>query len=450
MESPPQTPLEEQIRNRLGEEPGAALRALLADAEPVELANAFYHFSLAEQRMLLGLMAPQQGADVLVELDESTLEQLLEELPDGRVADYIERMEPDDGADTLDLLPLEHQGPVLAALGPETRERLILLLTYGPDTAGGLMDPDVVQVRASQSVREAIEEIRRYVQRVGLDEFYSIFVVDDQHRLVGVVPNWKMLLAEPSEKTEALMESDPISVQANVDQEEVSRLVWDHDLVTLPVVDAQRRLIGRITIDDVVDVIQEEFSEDMGILSGTGTEEVREASLLQSLRDRAPWLVIALCGEMVSALILQSRMDFLGSVPQLAMFIPVIMAMGGNTGVQSSSLVIRGLATGEIRLSHFWRRLLREFTVAVSIGGSFAGVLILGSLALTGHAGMGLAVGLATLSTITLASTAGMVIPMFLRRLGMDPALATGPFLTTMNDVMGILVYLSIAYIILQ
>ena len=449
MDTPPQTPLEEQIRGLLGEEPGPALRGLLADCEPVELADALYHFSAADQQRLLGQMEPQQAADVLAELDEPTLEQLLDELGDGHVAGYIERMEPDDGADTLSLLPPERQEPVLAALSGPTRERLTNLLTYGPETAGGIMDPDVVQVRASHSVREAVEDVRAYVKRVGLDEFFSIFVVDDQRRLVGVVPNWKMLLAQGDEKVHSLMEPDPISVQANVDQEEVSRLVWDHDLVTLPVVDAHQRLIGRVTVDDVVDVIQEEFSEDLGILSGTGAEEVREASLVQSMKDRAPWLVIALCGEMVSALILQSRVDFLGSVPQLAMFIPVIMAMGGNTGVQSASLVIRGLATGEVRLSHFWRRLVREFFVALSIGLSFAIILVLGSLVLTGHVTMGLAVGLATLSTITLASTAGMVIPMLLRRMGMDPALATGPFLTTMNDVMGILVYLSIAYAIL-
>ncbi|HKJ92121.1 MAG TPA: magnesium transporter, partial [Longimicrobiales bacterium] len=354
-----------------------------------------------------------------------------------------------DGADTLDLLPLERHASVLAALSAQTREALTVLLTYGPETAGGLMDPDVVQVRTRQTVREAIADIRGYVERVHLDDFFAIFVVDDQRRLVGVVPNSRMLLAEGDETVEALMEPDPISVEAHLDQEDVSRLVWDHDLVTIPVVDVHRRLIGRITVDDVVDVIQEEHSEDLGRLTGTGAEEVREVSLVQSVRDRAPWLLIALGGEMISALILDWRVDFLGSLPQLAMFIPVIMAMGGNTGVQSASLVIRGLATGEVRLSHFRRRLAREFVVALSIGLAFAMILIVGGVTLTGHLEMGLAVGLATLCTITMASTAGMIIPMVLRRLGLDPALATGPFLTTMNDVLGILVYLSIAYAIL-
>jgi magnesium transporter len=449
MEAPPQTPLEQQIRNLLQEEPGAALRNLLAAAEPVEIADAFYEFSVPEQQMLLGLMSAQQAADTLAELAEPDLDALLGELPDARVAAYVELMEPDDGADLVDTLPLERQPAVMEALSPPTRERLTALLAYGPETAGGIMDPDVVQVRAAQTVREAIAEIRRYVEHVGLDEFFVIFAVDPLRRLVGVVPNWRMLLAHGDEQVSALMEPDPVSVQATVDQEDVARIFWDRDLVTLPVVDAHRRLIGRITVDDVVDVLQEEFSEDLGRLSGTGGEEVRPVSLLQSIRDRAPWLLIALGGEMISALILQQRTDFLAAIPQLAMFIPVIMAMGGNTGVQSASLVIRGLATGEVRLSDFWRRLLREFLVALSIGAGFAMILVLGSLLLTGHVGMGLAVGLATMSTITLASTAGMVIPMVLRRLGLDPALATGPFLTTMNDVMGILVYLSIAYAIL-
>lgn len=441
--------LELQIQALLGEEPGLRLRALLAESESVALADALYHFSTPERLMLLGLMDAQQAADVLVELDEPTQAQLLGELTVERAAAYIELMEPDDGADLLDLLPLERQGPVIAGLDAETRQRLTMLLAYGPDTAGGLMDPDVVQVRSSHTVREAIEEIRRYVERVELDDFFSIFVVDDQRRLVGVVPNWKMLLATSGEQVSTLMLPDPISVPAQMDQEEVARLVLDHDLVSVPVVDSHRRLLGRITVDDVADVIQEELHEDLGRIAGTGGEEVREVSLLQSLRDRAPWLLIALGGEMISALILQRHVDFLGSVPQLAMFIPVIMAMGGNTGVQSASLVIRGLATGEVRLSHFWYRLAREFTVAVSLGVSFATILIMGSLLLTGHLGMGLAVGLATLATITLSSTAGMIIPMVLRRIGFDPALATGPFLTTMNDVMGILVYLSIAYLIL-
>ena len=227
------------------------------------------------------------------------------------------------------------------------------------------------------------------------------------------------------------------------------RLVRDHDLVTIPVVDGSHRLIGRITVDDIVDVIQEEHTEDLARLTGTGAEDVREVSIAQTLRDRAPWLFIALGGQFLAAMIMRSKQAYLVEIPQLAFFIPAVMAMGGNTGVQSASLVIRGLATGELRLSHFRRRLKREFLVALSIGSVFAVILIGGGFVLTGWWALGLVVGLATLVTITVASTGGMVIPMVLRRLGKDPALATGPFLTTLNDVFGIAVYLLLAYFFL-
>lgn len=441
--------LEQQIRALISEEPGERLRALLEGTEPVVIADVYYQFSVAEQQMLLGVMGRERAADVLIELDEPVLEQLTARLPPKRLAAYIELMEPDDGADVLEIMEPAAADRVLEALAPVAREHIRVLLTYGAETAGGIMDPDVVQIRASQTVAQAIAEIRRYVQRVELDDFFSVFVIDEGRRLVGVVPNWKMLLAEGSERVQDLMIPDPIRVQAHTDQEEVAHLVRDHDLVTIPVVNTHVQLIGRITVDDIVDVIEEEHHEDIGQLTGTGGEGVREISLVQTLRDRAPWLFIALAGQLLAAVIMRFRQDFLITLPQLALFIPAIMAMGGNTGIQSASLVIRGLATGEVRLSHFWRRLLREFLVAACIGVVFAAILILGSVLLTGHFSLGVVVGLTTLATITIASTAGLVIPFVLSRLDLDPALATGPFLTTMNDVVGISVYLLAAYLIL-
>jgi len=324
-----------------------------------------------------------------------------------------------------------------------------LLLTYEQDSAGGLMDPDIVQVRQEQTVARAMEDIRAYVQKVNMDDFFAVFAVNYRRQLVGAVPTWKLLLAGPDQRISEIMIPDPVSVEAHLDQEEVSRLVRDHNLVTVPVVNAHRQLIGRITVDDVVDVIEEEHHEDLGRLTGTMDERARGGSLLQTLRDRMPWLLIALVGEFFSALIMQRQQGYLDALPQLAFFIPVIMAMGGNTGMQSSALVIRGLATGDVHQAHFWRRLGRELMVALTIGLCFGGILVLGGMLLTGQPRLGLAVGLATMATITLATTAGMVIPMVLGRLGRDPALATGPFLTTMNDVLGIGIYLTIAWAIL-
>ena len=285
--------------------------------------------------------------------------------------------------------------------------------------------------------------------RVGWEDLWWLVGVDTDRRVVGVVPNWKMLLAAPARKVGEIMSPDPVSVEAELDQEEVSMLVRDHDLVTIPVVDGSHRLIGRITVDDIVDVIQEEHTEDLARLTGTGAEDVREVSIAQTLRDRAPWLFIALGGQFLAAMIMRSKQAYLVEIPQLAFFIPAVMAMGGNTGVQSASLVLRGLATGAVRLSHFLRRLKREFLVAWSVGSVSACIFRGGGFVLPGWWALGLVVGLATLVTITVASTGGMVIPMVLRRLGKDPALATGPFLTTLNDVIGIAVYLLLAYFFL-
>ena len=441
--------LEDRIRALLGEEPGAPLRQLLERSEPVNIAAAFFNLSVNEQQRVLGGMEPNRAAAVLVELDDLCLERLVDHVPPDRIALYVALMEPDDAADVVGALEKSPAQAIMEALPDRRRGEIDLLLIHEPETAGGIMDPDVVEVRQTQTVAKAIEEIRSYVAKVGLDDFFSVFVVDEKHRLVGVVPNWKMMLADPAQKVRDIMIHDPVSVEAAMDQEEVSLLVRDHDLVSIPVVDVQHHLIGRITVDDIVDVIQEEHTEDLAHLSGTGAEDVREVSIAQTLRDRAPWLFIALAGQFVAAMIMREKQEYLVEIPQLAFFIPAVMAMGGNTGVQSASLVIRGLATGEVRLSHFRRRLKREFLVALSIGAVFGVILVGGGFVLTGLWALGMVVGLATLITITVASTGGMVIPMVLRRLGMDPALATGPFLTTLNDVFGIAMYLFIAYVFL-
>jgi magnesium transporter len=441
--------LEDKIRTLIREEPGEHMRELLREAEAVELADVFFGFSLAEQQMLLGLMPPEQAAQVITELDAPTLELLVVNLPPHSLAAYVALMEPDDGADVVGLLPPGASKRVLEMLSREERDGIARLMAYEPESAGGIMDPDVVRVKTRQTVAEAVTSIKAYVEQVGLDDFFSVFVVDDRSRLVGVVPNWKMLLAGGDARIGDIMEEDPVSVEAHLDQEEVTRLVRDRDLVTVPVVNAQGQLIGRITVDDIVDVMEEEHHEDLGRLTGTGDEAVRAVSIVQTLRDRTPWLFIAMAGQLLAAGIMRIREDILITIPQLALFIPAVMAMGGNTGVQSASLVIRGLATGEVRLSHFWRRLAREIAVAVCIGIVFAFILVWGGYLLTGNFRLGLAVGLSTLTTITISSTAGLVIPMVLRRAGLDPALATGPFLTTMNDVLGIMVYLLTAYLLL-
>ncbi len=438
-----------QIRALLERGAEPELRGLLARVDPIAAAAGFYDFSRAEQQRLLGLMPAGSAALVVRELDPSAAEGLLAELEPERLAGWVERMEPDDAAGLIGTMEPGKAEVLLRLLEPRARAGISLLLTYPDDTAGRIMDPDVARIRENQTVAEAVAEVRRYVDSVQLNDFFALFVVTGDGSLVGSVPNWKMLLAQPEQYIREIMDYDLVAVEAHTDQEEISRLVRERDLVTVPVVDGNNRLIGRITHDDIVDVIDEEHGEDLGQLAGTGSEEIRELSLFQTIRLRFPWLFVALVGEFLLAVFMRDKQAFLAALPQLAFFFPLIMAVGGTSGVQSSSLVIRGLATGEVDASHFWRRLLREFLVALSIGAIFGAVMILGGAGITGELLMGLTVGLATMAGVMLATALGAALPILLKQLRFDPALAAGPFITTLNDILGILVFLGIAYLIL-
>ncbi|MCZ6532442.1 MAG: magnesium transporter [SAR324 cluster bacterium] len=441
--------LQDRIRPLLHSGTPAKLKSLLRRTDPVDMAAAFFEFPLEEQLALMGMMPKDRAAAVLCELDHPAAQTLLLELDLSELARLIPSMEPDDAADIVGMMEKGRADELLARLPRLARDTINYLLSYDEESAGGLMDPDVVRVGEHLTVKAAIEEVRRYVERVRLDEFFSFYVVTSDGTLVGTVPNWKMLLAKPQQKISEIMDPAVVAVEASLDQEVISRLVRDHDLVSVPVVDEQHHLIGRITHDDIVDVIDEEHEEDLGRLTGTMGEEVREHSLWHTIRLRFPWLFVALVGEFLLALFMKYTENFLLATPQLAFFFPLIMAMGGTSGIQSSSLVIRGLATGEIALTHWRRRVMREFVVALAIGLLFAILLIAAGSGMTGDPMLAIAVGLATMAGILLAATGGTAIPIALSSLGFDPALATGPFITTLNDIVGILVYLGIAYLLM-
>jgi magnesium transporter len=441
--------LTDEIRALLQDDGEQALRDLLAKAAVIEVADALYNFGRPEQLSLLRLMVSETAAEVFCELDPPVMEGMLAEIELDYLKELVDFMEPDDAADLVGMMEQERAEALLALLDPAAREDISFLLTYPGDTAGGIMDPDVVRIRANQTVGEAVAEARRYVDRVQLDDFFSLYVVKQDGSLVGTVPNWRMLLAQPEQYIHEIMDYDFVSVEAYMDQEDISRLVRDRDLVSVPVVDEENHLIGRITHDDIVDVIHEEHEEDLGHLAGTRSEDIRELSLFQTIRLRFPWLFAALVGEFLLAMFMHDRQALLIALPQLAFFFPLIMAVGGTSGVQSASLVIRGLATGEVLVSHLWRRLLREFLVSLNIGALFALVLILGGRGMTGDWWLGVTVGLATMAGVLLAATLGTALPIVLKMAKLDPALTTGPLITTLNDILGILVYLGIAYLIL-
>lgn len=414
---------------------------IIADLHPADIADIMSHLNEEERRAIFDLLPPEIATRVLVEVDEHVKEDVLEEMESTRIAEMVREMDSDDAADLVSGLPVEQASEVLDRMKAEESEEIQELLLYPEDTAGGIMAKEYVAVNLNSTVQEAIDEIRDKHHEV--EDLFHCFVVDDFGTLVGMVSLRSIILAKPGTKVRDLMDQDVVSIHSQMDQEEVARLFKKYDIVVAPVVNKRHKLIGRITIDDIVDVIGEELDEDLGRIAGTGEEAVLEDSILQISRARLPWLILSFIGEVISAFILSSFSFTMERIIASAFFIPVVMAMGGGSGQQSSIIVVRGLATGDISFGDTGHRLLKEIRVALLNGFALA-LLILIIISLWQNDYYFGAVLAGTLIVVVLnASIIGAVVPILFRKLNVDPALATGPFIATFNDVVGLLIYFS-------
>jgi len=429
----------EDIRDLIKREQTNFVLNIIADLHPADISEIMNHLDNEERRAIFNLLPSEMASDVLAELDENVKEDVLEGMNSQRIADMVNEMDSDDAADLVSELPTDQASEVLEKIEAEDSEEIQELLLYPEDTAGGIMAKEYVAVNANCTVSEAIEEIRKNYQDI--EDVYHVYVVDDFGTLVGMISLRDLILANPDTRIREIMKEDIITIDSDMDQEEVARLFKKYDLVSAPVVNKRHKLIGRITIDDVVDVIDEEIEEDLGRIAGTGEEEVLEDSVLQISRARLPWLVLSFMGEILSAFIIKS---FEGTIQQIiasTFFIPLVMAMGGSSGQQSSIIVVRGLGTGEISLKDTGRRLRRELLVAL-LNGFVLAVLIFSIIALWNQDYLfgGLLSGTLIIIIIN-ASIFGAVIPLFFKKINVDPALATGPFVATFNDVVGMIIY---------
>ncbi|MFQ5768997.1 MAG: magnesium transporter, partial [bacterium] len=337
---------------------------------------------------------------------------------------------------------------VLKSIDKEDSEEVKELLRHEEDTAGGIMALEFVSVSEDDTIDEAIKEIRAKAKEVG--EVYNVYVVNNTGKLVGVLPLKKLILAKPNEKVKNIMNKDVISVPTNMDQEEVANIFRRYNLVSVPVVDNLGKLVGRITVDDVVDVMEEEASEDIQKMAGlTDEEELHETSAFKISMVRLPWLLIAFVGEMVSAFVLHNFEASLNQIFIAALFIPLMMAMGGNSGIQAATIVVRGLALGELNPADTLKRLKKEFRVSF-LNGTICGILLFGVVSVFGEPRFGIVLGFTMLVVILNASFVGASIPLVLKRVGIDPAIATGPFITTSNDIVGLFIYLGLTSLALQ
>jgi magnesium transporter len=424
------------------------LRAIMLGAHPADIADLLAHMDGVQRRYLFEALDRRTAADAILEVDESTRHELIETWDDSQLAGLIREMNSDDAADFISELSPEIANKILKQIEPQESAEVRQLLAHEEDTAGGIMALELVAVAQDRTVEDAINEIRKKADEI--DTINHVYVVDDNRRLVGTIHLKQLILAEPYTPLREVMNRDVISVQVGTDQEEVAKLARKYDLLSMPVIDAQGRLAGRITYDDIVDVMQEEAVEDIshmaGIASHGDIRDSHESSVLRTARVRLPWLVIGLFGGIVAAWIL----SFFGghlqkNIVVLMFFVPVVMAMGGNAGIQSSTIVVHGLATGSIGLSDMLQRLLREMRVAF-LNGLLCGLLLLLIIAVVWREPeYGFLVGASLLIVMFVAAIVGASVPLLLKRYNVDPAIATGPFITISNDILGLFIYMGIS-----
>ncbi|MEM6785602.1 MAG: magnesium transporter [Bacteroidota bacterium] len=441
--------LVENVRALIEAGQEAMVQTLAVDLHPADLAQLMSHLPPEQSQTLLGWLPTERGGLVLPELESAYRADLLDEVPTADLVALIDEIDTDDAADVIADLPDEISARVLPQL--EDRAEVEHLLGYDEETAGGLMEVDYVVVEEDATVAEATEAVRACAEEV--DQVYAVYVVDGAQRLQGIVPLKRLLLAREARPVRDLMITDIVTTEPDEDQEEVARLMERYDLIVLPVVSPEGVLLGRITIDDIVDVIRDEAEEDLQRASGIAGDEELSASVLQITRGRLGWLLLGLVGAFLSGLVIKGFEGSLERATVLAVFIPVVMAMAGNAGIQSAAIAVQGLASGDLWGSDLLRRLGKELIVATLNGLVLATVLGIAVLVLPGFAeGAGTAlaatVALSLLLVVIIATGIGATVPLLLARVGIDPALAMGPFITVSNDILGLAVYFAIASVL--
>ena len=422
------------------------LERMVNKMHPADVANVLHHLHTPQEKRTVFELIKVEGnkAQVLAEMDEGDVTEILADVSSAEIATLIRNLPDDDQAYILTSLPEERSQEVLRLMKPEESAEVKDLLKYEPQTAGAIMTGEYFALPANTTAGEAI----RKLQQGEPENVFYVYVTDKEEKLIGVLSLRQLLQVAPDRTLGSMITKDVISVTPDTDQEEVAKQVARYNLLAIPVVEKDGKLVGIITVDDIVDVMREEATEDMLKMSGTKIEEeetIMTSSILNAVRMRAPWLVTNLFGSMISGLILWFFRFTIQEVVAIVTFIPVIAAMGGNVGLQSSTLVIRGLATGRIELSDVRKVFLRELTIGLLIG-LLCGVVGL-AVASVMHINLtlGLVVGVAMLCALVVSTTTATITPVVLQRYGIDPAIAAGPFVTTANDITGCAIYLSLA-----
>ncbi|MBI2619631.1 MAG: magnesium transporter, partial [Ignavibacteriales bacterium] len=413
-----------------------------------DIAHIMNRLESTEAEYVFSLLPTSVASEVLLDLDDDHRQHLLKTLPPARLTELVDAMDSDDAADIVGALSADRAEGVLGTIDVEDSSHVEELLRYDESTAGGIMAKEMAVVHPRDTVKKAIQVVRRMAKEH--KNIYMVFVVEDHGILVGNVPIQELLLHAPNKRIQKLMNEDIPSVTTDVDQEEVAQVFKKYDVVSLPVTDKAGKLLGRITVDDIVDVLEEEHVEDVARMVGSDADELARRSPAQIAWLRLPWVMLTLGLEMVAAFVVHRFDETLSRVILLASFMPIISAISGNTGLQSAAMVVRGLATGHVDPRRWWHPVSRQLQTTLIIGGVCGIVLAAVAGYWHGTTVFGLVVGISMFIAINISGFVGTATPMVSKSLGFDPAITAGPFETAFQDVVGISIFLSIATLLIQ
>lgn len=433
----------------LNEREDAFIKESLEGVNPADITSLLDEFNAEECKYVFDLLPVEVDAAILNGLDEDEREKFIEHFTPDELAGYLEWLDSDDGADILYQMPLKRREEVIRLIENEEKAGHILdLLRYDEDVAGGLMAKELIKANVNWTVQQCIEEIRKQAENV--QKIYSVYVVDDKDKFLGRVSLKRIILADDKVKIGDLYDTDIISVETSMDEVEVATIMEKYDLEAVPVLNARGKLVGRITIDDIVDVIKELADEERQIMAGISADVEEDDTVWKLSKARLPWLTIGMAGGLLGAQFMGLFKGDIAIIPALAFFIPLITATGGNVGIQSSSIVVQSLANPNVFAERLWRRMVKVLFVAV-VNGVILALMVFGAVILVNRdQSLALTVSSALFSVVLLASLMGTITPLVLDKFGINPALASGPFITTTNDLLGLAVYFSVAHLLYQ
>jgi magnesium transporter len=441
----------DDLKKVIAEKDRKKASAILGHLHPADIAGLYRELTLKEAIYLYLLLDGDKAADVLMELEDDDRRKLLNELPNKVIAQrFVNEMDTDDAVELMRDMDEERQEEILSHIDDvEQAGDIIDLLKYDEGTAGGLMGTEMIVVNENWSMPHCIEEMRTQAEEENMDEIYNVYVVDDDERLRGVLPLQKLITSPSVSKIKHVMQKDPVSVQDNADTEEVVERILKYDLVSLPVIDSIGRLLGHITVDDVMDEITEHHERDYQLASGILQDVETSDNVPMQTVARLPWLLFGMIGGLSNSMILGGFERGFAENPKMALFIPLIGGTGGNVGAQSSAIVVQGLANNSLKHHQIFRQVLKEAAVSLINAAIISLIVFIYNYFTLGDHRITLSVSVSLFAVVMFAGTFGTLVPMILDKFKINPAIATGPFISITNDIIGMLIYMAATTILM-